>query len=440
MPFAVSPDGRTVVFVAGPAGAPSSLYVRTLDDPRARRIEGTENGQQPAISPHGEWVAFLVRSTQIRKVRLTGGPAIDVTAIASVSAAITWASDDELLYEVVGTADGIHRVGASGSRPERLLALDASAGEVRQRRPFVLRPERLMIYESGTRDGRATLAVTSLADGRRARLEIEGVQALGTIEGRLIYSRADGNLMAVPFDAAALRVTGPPVELADRVETSGIGTRVALSEAGTLVYRTGSSGLRLALVDAKGAVSLLGDLEGGLGAPRVSPDGRRIAVAMTDGSGSTAQSDLWLFDRSSGQATRLTRTGHAAMPEWTADGRRLLFVSHPRGGRSEIWSLPLDGSAGPSRLVEIEGTPLHAVPTPDGRSVVVVRALPDSSHTDLVRIPIGGGGADGRRAAHRRHAAVRCRELRPRSRRRDLRLPRPEPYRLRGAGCGPLGR
>lgn len=31
------------------------------------------------------------------------------------------------------------------------------------------------------------------------------------------------------------------------------------------------------------------------------------------------------------------------------------------------------------------------MPAPDGQSVVVVLALPDSSHTDLVRIPIGVG-------------------------------------------------
>jgi Tol biopolymer transport system component len=323
MPFAVSPDGRTIVFVAGPPGGPYFLYARTLDDTRPRRIEGTENGMTPAISPDGEWVAFLVRSSQIRKVRLAGGPAID---------------------------------------------------------------------------------------------------------GRLIYTRADGNLMAVPFDATSLRVTGPPVELADRVESSPMGTRVALSAGGTLVYRTGSSGARLALVHANGTVSPLGELEGGMGLPRVSPDGRRIAVAMTDGSGSAALTDLWLFDRSSGQATRLTRTGHAGMPEWTADGRRLLFVSGPRGGRSEIWSLPLDGSAGPSRLVEIDGTPLHAVPTP---------GLGSSARLRRTRL---GRGADGHSAAHRRLASVRSNDLRSRSRWRDLRLPCPEPYRLRGAGSGPLVR
>lgn len=42
-----------------------------------------------------------------------------------------------------------------------------------------------------------------------------------------------------------MRTTGAPSELRERVAASVIGTRVALSEAGTLVYRAGSSTSRL---------------------------------------------------------------------------------------------------------------------------------------------------------------------------------------------------
>ncbi|MCI0344606.1 MAG: hypothetical protein L0221_04055, partial [Chloroflexi bacterium] len=389
------PEGRTVVFAAAEGGRPY-LYVRTLDDPRPRRIEGTQNGMQPAISPDGEWVAFLERSTLIRKVRLTGGTPIEVATVPSLSASLAWASNDEILYEVLGEGSGIGRVRASGGQPELLIPLDESVSEFRQRRPFVLQRERLVVYASSTEDGRTTLALYSLVDGRRVRLELEGVQALGLVDGRLVYARSDGNLMAAPFDAGALRVTGAAVELPERVASSAFGTRVALSPAGTLVYRSGSTHDRLVLVDARGAVTPLGALEGGFAGPRFSPDGRRIAVRMGSSGGvveGASAQDLWLFDRASGQATRLTRTNDASMPEWTADGRRLVYIKRSPGTQGEIWTLPLDGSEEARRLVELDGAPRHAVPTPDGRALVVVVDLVGTAKHELVLVPLDGRSA-----------------------------------------------
>ncbi len=392
-PFAVTPDGKTIVFVAARGGPPIRLYARDLDDPRPRLLEGTEGGAQPAISPDGEWVAYLVRSSFIRKVRLRGGMPLDVATIGGVSASVAWASPDELLFEVIGEDAGIHRVSAAGGTPAELIQLDKAAGETRQRRPFVLREERIVVYASTTEDGRTTLALYSLADGRRVRLDLEGVQALGMVDGRLVYTREDGNLMAVPLDLDEMKTTGTPVELPERVESSIVGTRAALSGAGTLVYRPGSRASRLVLVDTEGRSRPLSAQEGLFASPRFSPDGRRIAVgvgASTGAGGPNAAQDLWLFDRDTGEATRLTRTGAASLPEWTPDGNRLVYISRPPSKRGEIWTLPLDGSAEASRLIEIEGEPLQAVPAPDGRTVVAVVDLANSPNNELLRIPLDG--------------------------------------------------
>jgi hypothetical protein len=216
------------------------LRVRTLDDPRTRMLEGSEGGEQPAISPDGEWVAFVVDGNEIRKVRLSGGAATPVATIDDVSAALAWASDDEILFERIGTGAGIHRVSANSGAPELAIPLDPAVQETRQRRPFVLRRERMILYASSTADGRTGLAMFSLADGRRARLDVDGIQALGLVDGRLVYSRADGTLMAVPLDIHGMRVTGGATQLRERVASSSVGTAVALSEDGsTLVYRQG---------------------------------------------------------------------------------------------------------------------------------------------------------------------------------------------------------
>ena len=129
-PFAISPDGQTVVFTGTRGGAKPRLWVRSLDSPDARELEDTEGAMQPAVSPDGKWVAFLVENfNEIRKVRLSGGASTRLGTIDHFSASLTWASDDEILLEVLGAKAGIHRLSAGGGAPQELIPLDAAAGE-----------------------------------------------------------------------------------------------------------------------------------------------------------------------------------------------------------------------------------------------------------------------------------------------------------------------
>jgi len=256
----------------------------------------------------------------------------------------------------------------------------------------VIRGEGRVVYASGTgADRDRTLAMFSLGDLRRARLGIDGVQALGMVDGHLVYARADGNLMAVPLDVRAMRVTGPVIDLGERVASSRIGTRVMLSDAGTLVSLPSGSGSRLTLVEPSGSLRPLGTETGPFALPRYSPDGRRIVV----GSGSARLAmaepghlDLWLFDRDSGQASRLTRSGLAWAPSWSPDGRRILYTQVPSDGtHPEIWALPLDGSAEPGRLLRTDASLGPAEMAPDGRSLVAVGFSSDGQ--SLLRATLG---------------------------------------------------
>ena len=94
-----------------------------------------------------------------------------------------------------------------------------------------------------------------LSDGRRERSGIPGIGALALIDDRLIYSRADGTLMAVALDVEGMRAVGRPVPLEPRVTASTTGSAVGLSEGGTLVYRIADATTvaRLELVDTAGS-------------------------------------------------------------------------------------------------------------------------------------------------------------------------------------------
>jgi len=394
-PFAISRDGQTVI-VAANNGSGGHLWVRTLADPEPRMIPGTENVINPAISPDGEWVAFAVDGKVIRKMRLDGSAASTVAAIDGTTFALDWISEDDIVFEAFGSSAGIQHVNATGGRPALLIPLDASVNETLQRRPLVLRDLGLVFYTSTVRDGPVTIAAFSLKDRRTTRLDLEGKQALGVIDGHLIYSRDDGFLMAAPFDTAGLRITGPAIQLTEQVRSSSAGTAVRLSESGTLVFAPAALDLsQLILGTAAGDRKPLGDWVRSFDTPRFSPDGTRVAVAITAPDGSK---DLWAFDLGSAEPTRVTRGEQALLCGWTADSKALLY-----SGTRGIWTAPVGGGAAPQMvlsgkpyadLVTVGGVTVRGISTtPDGKSLLVL-GRGAKGQTILSRVSIPGGAVD----------------------------------------------
>ncbi|MEO5762238.1 MAG: protein kinase, partial [Vicinamibacteria bacterium] len=368
-PFGASRDGKTIIFNADD-GSGGHLWVRTLDQPEPRALPDTDGAYQPAISPDGEWVAFVVANHVIRKSRLSGGGATTVTTTDDLTAALAWTSNDEIVFEKIGSDSGIHRVSANGGPAKLLIPIDKAAGEAGQRRPLVLLDERLIIYASSPADGATHLAAFSLADGRRRHLDVESNQALGMVDGQLLYVRREGGvLMAVPFDVSGLRVLGTPRQLSDRVAVNSTGTAVSLSPAGTLVYALSVSPLsRLMLGDMAGHATSLTDAAKGYRSARFSPDSRRIATGIEEGD----NRNLWILDRGSKEATRLTRGGNntLSLEGWMPDGKALLFTRD-----AQLWIVPVDGGAEPRRLFETAGLIQGASPAPDGRTLLVSRRV-----------------------------------------------------------------
>ena len=85
-----------------------------------------------------------------------------------------------------------------------------------------------------------------------------------------------------------------------------------------------------------------------VGTPRVSPDGKRIAIAIKDG----GNQDIWVYEPQRDVMTRLTFGGAIfAYPVWTRDGRYVVYGSFGGGLR---WSR---AEGGPSQVLQA-GQPL----------------------------------------------------------------------------------
>ena len=115
--------------------------------------------------------------------------------------------------------------------------------------------------------------------------------------------------MAVPFDPQRLEVTGSAVPVVEGVLQSPINgaAQYSLSATGSLVYVPGgiqSAQSRLVWVSRNGAEQPLAAPAHAYLDPRLSPDGRRVAVGITE-----SESQIWLYDLSRETLTRLTFEG-----------------------------------------------------------------------------------------------------------------------------------
>jgi Tol biopolymer transport system component len=197
--------------------------------------------------------------------------------------------------------------------------------------------------------------------------------------------RSDGALMAVPFDARTWQV-GVPLQILDSVTARWWLTPAALSPSGSLLYQRGGMASRVVRVDERGTARPLLEAPGLYNHPRLSPDGRRLAIEVQDSRGN----NIWVTDLASQATERLTREGVSERPEWSPDGRRLLYVSS-RTNDNSLWWQPADGSGPAELLLEsaAANTIREAVFTPDGRGVVFRQDTPDSNR-DVLLLPLAG--------------------------------------------------
>ena len=124
---AISPDGRTLAFIATNAKGETLLHVRSLDSLEARALPGTENAVRPFWSPDSKSLGF-VGGGKLKRVEVMGGSPV---ALCDVPAARggTWNEDGVILFAVLRGA-GLQRIAASGGTPVPVTKVNADAGEL----------------------------------------------------------------------------------------------------------------------------------------------------------------------------------------------------------------------------------------------------------------------------------------------------------------------
>src|SRR5512141_1830756 len=121
--IALSPDGRTLAFTAGKAGAQPGLWIRTLGSPAARPVAGAEEASFPFWSPDSRFIGYFTQGS-LKKIDPSGGPSLTVCDAAR-GVGGTWNRDGTIVFAPTPTSP-LFRVPASGGKPQPVTQLGAS--------------------------------------------------------------------------------------------------------------------------------------------------------------------------------------------------------------------------------------------------------------------------------------------------------------------------
>ena len=396
--FSVSPDGKTVAFVAA-IDSTTKVYVRRLSELDAQHVAGADGASYAVFSPDGRSLAIGTRDRRLLKVDIDGRAAPITLAEDIFSYGQAFWSRDGIVIGRVEPGVGLQRIASSGGSPRQLFKPKSPTWG--HGLPVLSADGTTVLFEdwgpSFTEDD--FLAIGSAESGEYERTPLLANRPLGIVDDRIIYLNA-GAILAVPFDRRHRRVTGEPARVMEGV--SRYDTRNAvLSPAGTLVIRKGELTARLVIRDPAGHfVPLSGEhqINQDPRPPRFSPDGRQIAMVRGATHGDTLSSDVWIFDVPSKSLTQLTSVGDAGAAEWTPDGQSIVFMR----GSDGIWKHPgtwrqsVNGERPPEPLLQgREGENLTGGSvTPDGRGVLICRhsmGAVSTADVQLSYVPLSGG-------------------------------------------------
>jgi serine/threonine-protein kinase len=389
--LAITPDGSRVVYV-GNRG--TQLFVRALDalEPVAV-FTGAPRGL--FVSPDGQWIGFVDGAIALKKVAVTGGPAVTLATLDGASSGATWAPDDSIILATGTLTTGLQRVAAAGGPTTVLTRPDRAQGELDHLWPEVLPGGRAVLFTITAATGgldAAQVAVLDLQSGTRKILVRGGSHAHYVPSGQLVYAAA-GTLRAVPFDLERMETYGAPVPVVPAVVmTANGGVDAVVAGNGTLAYVSGSGAVgeqrALVWVDRQGRETPIPAPPRSYLYPRLSPDGTRIAVYATN-----PESDIWVWDFSRTTLTRVTfGPGYDGYPTWTPDSRRLIFTSDRAGARRNLYWQAADGTGAIERLTESPaGTGQDATAvSPDGRRLIFTEVVVSTTGEDVMQVALDG--------------------------------------------------
>jgi eukaryotic-like serine/threonine-protein kinase len=358
---ALSPDGRTLALVAySEQSNKNVMWLHPVGGRNATIVTGTEGASYPFWSPDGRSLGFFADG-KLKTIEVGGtGRSAQVIADAPFGRGAAWSRDGVILF-TPDAWSGLYRIPASGGTPVQVTKPNVADFQVSHRFPVFLPDGKHFLYLACNFSGRLDKNMIMLgaldSDAKRTIVNAS-TNALFAEPGYLFYWR-DNALVAQRFDLGSYTLSGEPHIVSDAVQYYLQTNLAVFSVAGrTLVAQTnlgkGSHKSQLLWIDRHGKqVGSVGPPEQ-VANPKLSPDGRRVAVDRTDTDGRHV--NIWVHDLTSEAATRI---GFGPWLEqvsvWSPDGKRLVYTSNEKLFFS-LSSKNSDGS-GPAESFQDFGSP-----------------------------------------------------------------------------------
>ena len=385
----ISPDGRSVAFVASDSSAAYGLWVRRLDSPTATLLLPLNawGGLAATLfwSPDSRNVGISGNLRRLTTVPAAGGSPTDVCEMVAGRGA-SWSRRGVILF-APSTQSALFRVPASGGQPVPVTTLDTARHETSHRFPCFLPDGEHFLYTvlPGGPEG-FDIYAGSLGSRKVRKVLTAQSSATYAAPGYLLFRRGSA-LVAQRFDARSLELKGDPLPLVSSPSLSDLDAEpiATASDDGRLsVLENPPPDAQFAWLERGGAVS--GSLAlppGPWGRPVLSPDDRYAVVPNGD--------DLWRVELARSLPLRLTSGGgQNAVPIWSPDGREIAYTNSGRG-REEILIRNSDGSGDPRTLPTTDDQFKAATDwTAKGVVLAIIRSR---TGNDLMIAPYPDGGA-----------------------------------------------
>jgi serine/threonine-protein kinase len=345
----LSPDGGKLVFLARDLDGTPRLAMRPLNQSQTTLLAGTENAQNPFFSPNGQWLGFFADG-KLKKISVEGGAPVVLGDGFGNDRGASWGEDDTIIVSPNPVSD-LLRFAAAGGTPEQLK------GTMFCYWPQILPGGQAVLVTRATGVDTANVEVLSLQTGRTKVVALGGYHGRYLPSGHVVFVH-DRVLFGVPFDLGRLETSGTPVPLLDdvadddRIVSDPWGNQTFagkfdFARNGSFIYLSGSPNKHartLIWTDRSGNTQPLSLTLNRYSHPRISPDGKRLAVA--------AGSNIWVVNLQRNTPLRLTyRTTFNQQPEWSPDGQHLVY-SGRSGSSFGIWWVRADGAGEPQQLLE----------------------------------------------------------------------------------------
>jgi hypothetical protein len=379
----ISPDGRRVAFVATDRLGRSGLYVRNRDSLVARPLPDTDGASMPFWSPDSGNLGFFAQG-QLKTIAIAGGSPHAIAA-AAVPRGGTWSRDDVILFMNVPSLP-LNRVPAAGGDA---VPVGGAAGPQFRLFPAFLPDGRHYLYLNPRPSASGFVIGVGSLDSTETKELTRSTSSALYAPGYLLFRR-DAALVAQPFDARTLQLSGSPVPI---VEDAGFNAQTyvglfSASDNGVIAYQRPPPGSQLVWFDRQGKRLGAAAPPADYNSVCLSADERWIVYDLADPvSGSI---DLWALDVGGDRPSRLTFNPAVDFyPVCSPSAQDVVFASL-RDGPPNLYRLL---TTAPGNEKALLSSPVAKIPTDwsrDGR-LLVFMALNQKTGADIEVVPLAGG-------------------------------------------------